>query len=131
MVRFRFVPRALPGLGPMGKGKLRRKPAGGKAAFPFRRPGPVLEPKQKCPPEGGLHPGPGPQGQGLSTEQAFSPAILMDRMWPVCQVPHSQEAPPLCLMPAGKQEASPFVAIAGLVSLQVGQSSHWLLSFIF
>ena len=26
MVRFRFAPRFLPGLGPMGKGKLRRKP---------------------------------------------------------------------------------------------------------
>jgi len=34
-------------------------------------------------------------------------------------------------MLAGKQEAYPFVAIVGLMSLRMGRRGHWLLSFIF
>ena len=37
MVGFRFVPRVLPGSGPMGKGKLRRKPARRQGRLPFQK----------------------------------------------------------------------------------------------
>lgn len=86
--------------------------------------------KEKGPPKGGLHPGPRLWGRWQSTEQAFSPAVPSDRSRPACQVPHGQEAQSLCPMPAGKQEAFPFVAVAGLTSLRMDWSGHWLLSFL-
>lgn len=132
-LKFKFRPRAFVWIGPHRERKLKRNPARRPpspfAAFQKARAGSGA--KAKAPSRGWPTARTQPWGRQPGTEQAFSTAVFSDRTQPVCQVLHGQEAQPLCLMPAGKQEAYPFVAVVGLTSLRTGRCGHWLLSFIF
>lgn len=94
IVRFRFVQRALPGLGPTGTGELGRKPArrqghlSSLVGFQNTRSG--FGPKAECPSEGGhiWDPSCGGDGQNPALQQV----LLV------------QEAQPLWVMPANKQD---------------------------
>ena len=118
-------------IGPHGEGKAKEEASRRQGRLPFQKARASSGAQAKVPSRG--WPASRTSATGARAEHRAGIQPCRPDGQNVARVPSPTQpgSTPLCLMPAGKQEASPFVAIAGLVSLQVGQSSHWLLSFIF